>query len=79
MNQIKSSLLKLNLKDILRGLALGFGTAATYLFAIMSSGQIPTIETLKATGAVFVGSAGTYLIKNFLTNSNDEFLKSEEK
>jgi hypothetical protein len=43
----------------------------------MVSGTIPDVAMWKATGSVFIGAAGTYLVKNLLTNSNDEFLKKE--
>lgn len=79
MATIKSSFVKLNTKDILRGLAIAAGASATYLFTFMTAGTMPTMEILKSTAIVFVGAAGSYLVKNLLTNSSDEFLKPEQK
>jgi hypothetical protein len=67
------------MKDILRALGIALGSAAVYLFSLMSSGIIPTVDILKSTVAVFVGSAGSYILKNLFTNSYDEFLKTEHK
>lgn len=77
MNCIKSAFLKLDWRDIRRGLGLAVATASTYICSAMVSGTIPDVAMWKATGSVFIGAAGTYLVKNLLTNSNDEFLKKE--
>lgn len=75
---MKSHFLKLNIKDIKRGVGLSFTAAFTYLLALMVAGKMPDAEILKSTLAVLLGSGGSYILKNFLTNSNDEFLKDEK-
>ncbi|MEN6421279.1 MAG: hypothetical protein ABFD76_04970 [Smithella sp.] len=78
MDKIKSAFGKINYKDIRRALGLGISAALTYFFSMMAFGMTPNIDTLQSTGMVFLGSAGTYLTKNWLTNSADEFLKPEK-
>ncbi len=79
MKTIKSQFLKINLKDLRRGIGIAIGTAGTYLFGIMITGVVPTMGMMKSTAMVFLGSCGSYLVKNFFTNSSDEFLKREQK
>lgn len=79
MKIIKSKFLELNRKDILRALGIALGSSAIYLFTTMSSGVFPTLDVLKSTVAVFIGSGGSYIIKNVFTNSDDQFLTTERK
>jgi hypothetical protein len=74
---MKSLFLRLNKKDFRRALGLAIAASLAYLFGQMCFGIIPDVETLKAAGAVFAGTAGSYITKNLFTNSNDEFLKNE--
>ena len=74
---MKSLLFRINKKDILRGLGLAVSAALTYLFALMCTGSVPDIGMLKSTAAVFVGSGGSYILKNLFTNSSDEFGRPE--
>ena len=74
---MKSMLFRLNRKDILRGIGLAITTAGTYLFSVMISGHVPDMGLMKSVASVFGGSFGSYALKNFFTNSNDEFMKSE--
>lgn len=77
MNGIKSAFLRLSWQDVRRGLGLAIGAAATYLFSVMASGGVPDSALWKSTVMVFVGTIGSYLVKNLLTNSGDQFLKKE--
>lgn len=79
MNCIKSAFGKLDWQDVRRGLGLAIGASATYLFSAMMLGTVPDVAMWKATGSVFVGTMGSYLVKNLLTNSDDQFLKPEAK
>lgn len=79
MNCIKSAFGKLNWQDVRRALGLAVGAAATYLFSAMVLGTIPDVAIWKAVGSVFVGTMGSYLVKNLLTNSENQFLKPEVK
>lgn len=77
MNYIKSAFLKLNLRDIRRGLGLALSASVTFLLTAMTAGTIPDVMLWQSTGSVFVGTIGSYLVKNLLTNSQDQFLKKE--
>lgn len=77
----ESKFLKLNLKDlaksaIIAGLTVVVTGAITILSAITdSTGQLPTLEDfckLLASGGI---AGGIYLLKNLLSNENNEFLK----
>jgi len=74
---MKSTFLRLNKKDILRGLGIAASAALTYLFALMCTGIVPDMGMIKGTASVFVGSGGSYILKNLFTNSNDDFGKKE--
>jgi hypothetical protein len=76
---MKSRFGKLNKKDIKRALGIALGASFTYLFGQMCLGIVPDLEVLKAVASVFGGTMGTYLLKNFFTNSNDEFGKNENE
>jgi hypothetical protein len=76
---MKSDFLKLNLKDYLRGLLVSALTAALIaLQPIVERGTLPTLEELKEIGIVGVSAGIAYLVKNFLTNKNDEMLKDDK-
>jgi ABC-type uncharacterized transport system permease subunit len=74
---MKSKLFRINKKDILRGFGIAASAALTYLFALMCTGIVPDMGMIKGTASVFVGSGGSYILKNFFTNSNDQFFKKE--
>lgn len=76
---MKSDFLKLNLKDYARGVLVAVLTAALIaLQPIVERGTLPTLEELKAIGIVGVSAGIAYLVKNFLTNKNDEMLKDDK-
>jgi len=77
MSPIKSAFLRIGWKDIRRGLGLAATASGTYLFSTMVLGTVPDVGLFKSTGSVFVGTCGTYVLKNLLTNSQDEFLKND--
>lgn len=71
--------LDLNWKDAGKAVLMAFITAAvTALYTALQSGMIPsTWAQWKTILIVGVTSALAYLVKNFLTNSNDQFLKKD--
>ena len=75
---MKSKLFWVNAKDVVRSLLLAVLTAAgTTLLQIVNTGLLPDRAGWKTVG-ISAGAAGlSYIIKNFLTNSNDQFLKKE--
>lgn len=62
------------LKSIIVAVLAAFLTA---LSPILDSGALPTMEHLKGAGIAGLAAGVGYLLKNFLTNSNDQFLKRE--
>jgi EamA domain-containing membrane protein RarD len=71
---------KLNLQDIIKGSILAVITAIiTALYQIVQAGSLPTVSDLQTIGTVALGAALSYLLKNWLTNSNGNFAKPEVK
>lgn len=75
---MKSNFLKLDTQDLVKGFVVAFLSAAlTGLVATLDSGALPTIAELKQSGIVGLTAGLSYLLKNLLTNSQDELLKKE--
>ena len=75
---MKSSFLKLDTQDLVKGFVVAFLSAAlTGLVATLDSGALPTLAELKQAGVVGLTAGLSYLLKNLLTNSQDELLKKE--
>lgn len=69
---------KINWRDILKGFITAFITAAlTMVMQLLDSGHLPDISHLKAAGAIGLIAGLSYVVKNLLTNSDDQFLKPE--
>lgn len=67
---MKSTFLKLNLKDLLKGLVVAVLTAViTSLYQAFQDGGMPTAEQFKTAGLIGVGAALSYLLKNLFTDS----------
>ena len=76
----KSRFGRLCLKDLSKGLVLTIGTTIVGLCSSsVVSGIFPATADFINMGKVGLLSGAVYLIKNFLTNSNDEFLKQENE
>lgn len=76
---MKSKFLSLDLKDALNGFVVAFLTAAlTGLISVLDSGVLPTGAELKKAAIVGLTAGLSYLIKNVLTNSKGELVKSEQ-
>lgn len=76
---MKSEFLKLDMKDFIRGLLVAVLTAALIaLQPIVERGTLPTLEELKAIGILGLSAGIAYLIKNLVTNKNDELLKDDK-
>ncbi len=75
---MKSQFLRLNLKDVLRGIAITVITAIIAgLAPVLQAGKIPTLAELKIMAIAGISAGIAYLGKNLLTNSADEFGKAE--
>ena len=67
-----------NLKDISKGFITAFITALiTALYQLVQDGHLPTLAEFKTAGLVGLSAGLAYLLKNFLTNSADQFLTKE--
>jgi hypothetical protein len=73
-----AGLFKLNLKDLGKGLLMAFLSAlVTSITQAISNGGLPTLEQLKAAALIGASAAVAYLLKNLLTNNEDQFLKKD--
>jgi uncharacterized membrane protein YvlD (DUF360 family) len=73
---MNSPFLTLNSRDFTRGLFVAVLTAVvTFMYTSLQTGSL-TFDW-KAIGMAALSSALAYIMKNLLTNSNDELLKSE--
>jgi hypothetical protein len=76
----KSKFGSLNFKDYFRGFLMAIGTSMLISLAtIFNSGKIPTWNEMVAILLSGLATGIVYLVKNFFTNSNDNFFKSEPK
>lgn len=76
---MKSNFLNLNWKDLAKAFLVAFLTALIAALAgTLEHGGLPTIADLKLAGWTSLVAAISYLVKNFLTNSDDKMLKKED-
>lgn len=74
---MKSPFGKLNYKDLLKGfITTIISTILSGTYQSFQDGSFDS-NTLKTSAVIGIGSGISYLIKNIFTNSEDEFLKSE--
>ena len=75
---MKSNFLRLDTSDLVKGFVVAFLSASlTGLIATLDSGALPSLAELKQAGVVGLTAGLSYLLKNLLTNSQDELLKKE--
>jgi len=73
-----SSFLSLKWKDALKGLITAvLTTIATSVYEIINNGALPTKAQWHVVIISGAGAGIAYVLKNLLTNSNDQFLKTE--
>ena len=73
---MKSSIFTLNKADFLKGLVIAVLTSIiTIIYNTVNSGSL-TFDW-KAISTAAASAALAYILKNLLTNSNDQFLKPE--
>lgn len=76
---MKSKFLCLDAKDMIKAIILTFITALlTGIYQLLQAGTLLTWEALKPVVISSIAAVIGYLLKNVLTNSDDEFLKSEK-
>jgi hypothetical protein len=74
---MNSSIFTLNKADFIKGLIIAIITAViTLLYNTVQTGSL-TFDW-KAISTAAASAALAYIMKNLLTNSNDEFLKKEK-
>ena len=75
---MRSDLLKLSVRDILKSVALFFITSIlTGAYQLLQSGEL-TWEGVKTVLITAVLATISYLMKNFFTNNKDEFLAKDK-
>jgi hypothetical protein len=75
----RSKFLTLNLRDALKGLFLVVITAIiTGVYELVATGAVFAWTSLKPILLTAAAAALSYIIKNFLTNSNGEILTKEK-
>mgnify|MGYP003342591999 CR=1 FL=1 len=75
---MKSSFLTLNGKDFFKGLFVAVITAViTIMYSTIEAGSL--VFDWKAIGTSALTAGLAYIMKNLVTNSNDELFKSEPK
>lgn len=76
---MKTPLYSIGRNDILKGALMAAGAViATSVYNFCDAGVFPTTAAeLKPIGLNAIGAFCLYLVKNFLTNSKDQFVKKE--
>jgi VIT1/CCC1 family predicted Fe2+/Mn2+ transporter len=75
---MKSNFLRLNTSDLVKGFVVAFLSASlTGIINTLDSGTLPLLSELKQAGIVGLTAGLSYLLKNLLTNSEDELMKKE--
>lgn len=73
-----SKFMKLNLRDVLKSLEVVLiGTVLPAVTLVVSNQRLPNMDDLKSVAWVAAAAWISYITKNWLTNSNDEFLTPE--
>ncbi len=76
----EATFLKLSVKDLLKGFLVAmFTVITTGLVSVLDSGHLPTFAAVKSLFLTGLCAGLAYLLKNFLTNSQDQFGKTEPK
>ena len=74
----KADFLTLVKKDYIKGFLVAILTVLlTGVYNIIITGELPDSSEWKAIGVSSLGAGIAYLLKNFFTNSDDEFAKKE--
>jgi hypothetical protein len=76
---MKSLFLSLNLNDLLKGMIVAAFTAiGMAIIPALEAGALPTMAMLGSAGIAGLAAGLAYLLKNFLSNSNNQPFKSEK-
>ena len=73
-----SQFMKLNFRDVMKSLEVVLiGSVLPAVTLVISNQRLPTMDDLKSIAWVAGAAWISYITKNWLTNSNDEFLTPE--
>ena len=74
----QSKFLSLGKNDFIKASIMALlSSFVTAIIPTLESGALPTLLQIKAAAVVGLTAALSYLLKNVLTNSNDNFLRKE--
>ena len=74
----QAPLFSLGSRDLVNGLIVAFLTSfLTGLVSVLEAGQVPSTTQLKSSLLVGLAAGVSYLLKNFLTNSQGTLMKGE--
>jgi hypothetical protein len=81
---MKSKIFSLDLTDaqkaiIIAALSIGLTSVGKVIEVSATSGRLPTMAELIVAVKVGIGASAAYLLKNFITNSDDKIGKKESK
>lgn len=77
---MKSAFLTIDWKDAIKGLIVAVITAViSALLAILKTGQFPTPADWQQIGIIALTAGLSYILKNWLTSSDDKFMTPEVK
>lgn len=72
----KSNLLSVDVSDFVKGGIVTFFTVVLAgVVKVLECGNIPDIEAMKPILITGLTAGASYILKNFLTNKDDKFLK----
>lgn len=75
----QSSFFDLNKKDLIKALVITIVSVVLgSITDIFKQGSVPTVDQLVDIGILALKVGGAYIVKNLLTNSNDQFLSKEK-
>lgn len=77
---MNAQFLRLNMDDVLLGFVVAvLSSILSSAVVILQAGNLPNGAQLKTIALVGLSSGVSYLVKNLLTNSNDQLFKTESK
>jgi hypothetical protein len=71
---------KINGADVVKGFVVAALTSLlNSVVVVLSTGALPTLDSLRGMAIVGLSAGMAYLVKNLLTNSRDQLLRGEDK
>lgn len=77
---MNAKFLRINMDDVIRGFVVAvLSSILSSAVVILQAGNLPTLAQMKTIALIGISSGVSYLVKNLLTNSNDQLFKTEVK